>query len=105
MSSESDGWNEYKKLVINELERNDHNIKEVLRCVQEVSSKVTSIETNIHIFKEEIEKQAKNDKELEKKVYNNEKEMASLKTKVMMIGGAIGAGASIIVTAILKALL
>jgi archaellum component FlaC len=96
-SSDNNGsWQEYKNLVIKELERNDENVQKVLEGVQEIGNEIACIKTSLVSIKEDINNSISNTHELEEKINTLEKDYVALKAKVMMAASI----ASIIISAV-----
>lgn len=98
-------WQEYKNLVIKELERNDENIQKVLSGVQSISNEISSINTSINIIKEELHNNSEKNIFLENKISILEKDYVKLKTKILTIGAITGTILSLGITILIKLLL
>lgn len=101
----AESWEQYRMLVTSELERNDQNIKEVLKAVNETNTKLASIETAINSIKRDVSGHHEQVKNLEIRMMRLEKDHSILKTKVLMAGGAVATFTSIIITAVAKFIL
>lgn len=102
----SDGdFQEYRRLIISELERNDANIAEVHKAVAEVDKKLVGIDQSIKNIDIKLGETVQANKDLELRVLGLEKDFTALKTKVMLVGGALATGVSIFVSVAAKVLL
>ena len=93
---ENGSWGEYKKLVLKELERNDENFDKILKAVQGNSEKLSGITEKLQSVDTSIRKGAacERGEKIEKRVLELEKGFASLKMRVIILSGAVGAAAS-----------
>lgn len=91
MAGESEGWNEYKRLILSELERTSENIEEVVKSIQTINEKITRIESTTSTIDEDLEACDGQEKALEKRIGKVEISMATLRVKMTLIvtGAAI----------------
>jgi len=92
------GWEEYKHLVIKELERTDENSKVLLEAVQRNCEKLSSIATTLESLDKTMTAAAQQAREVEKNMTALEKDFSSLKAKILILGGGLG----LVVTAVIN---
>lgn len=82
----TNGWSEWSKHVLMELERLNDKSEAITECLATVNSKLSV-----------IEKEVESVKKLEEKVNSINVEIATIKLRFSMIGAAIGGGIAVLV--------
>lgn len=99
-----DGWSEYRLLIIKELERNESNIKRILDVTEEMNRKLIEVDGAVKGIQSDVHHNKISEEELSNRIVKIEKDLVSLKTKVVLVGAAISAIASGILTLAFKAI-
>ena len=95
-------FKEYRRLIISELERLDKNTQDVHKAVSSNDNKLVEIQTALTALVKKLDEESSEQKELEIQFRVLEKEFSVLKTKVVLIGGAVGTVAAALVSVIAK---
>jgi len=82
-------WNEYKILVLRELERHEQNFEKLILVSQENKMKLNSIEQSIKGLTGWLESSREKQQALCERVEKIEKDAEVLKTKIMFYGAFI----------------